>query len=124
MNLTTSQCRSVSSGMPFSRGDRLGDLLVPLLGVGEEALGVDVDRGVGDQGHGHLVLLSGVDGCVLLAGGRHRRADAGDLASGQQRVPVDPLERELAEVVEPRLAQQRQPERAWGSGRAAARSRS
>src|SRR6266508_3360736 len=35
-----------------------GDLLVPLLGVGEEALGVDVDRRVGDQGHGHLVLLS------------------------------------------------------------------
>ena len=52
--------------MPFSRGDRLGDLLVPLLGVGEEALGVDVDRGIGDQGHGHLVLLSGVDGVRFL----------------------------------------------------------
>ena len=38
-------------------GDRLGDLLVPLLRVGEEALGVDVDRCIGDQGRGHLVLL-------------------------------------------------------------------
>src|SRR5512132_808956 len=40
-------------------GDRLGDLLVPLLRGGEEALGVDIDRGIGNQGHGHLVLLSG-----------------------------------------------------------------
>src|SRR5918994_3897817 len=39
-------------------GDPLGDLLVPLLGVGEEAFGVDVGGGFGDQGHGHLVLLS------------------------------------------------------------------
>ena len=92
-------------------GDRLGDLLVPLLGVGEEALGVDVDRGLGDQGHGHLVLLSGVNRGSLLAGGRHRRPDAGNLAAGQQGMPVDPLERELAQVVEPRLTQQRQPER-------------
>src|SRR6266508_5061068 len=39
-------------------GDSLGDLLVPLLGIGQEALGVYVDRGICDQGHGHLVLLS------------------------------------------------------------------
>src|SRR6266496_2220550 len=58
------------------------------------------------------LLCSGVDGGLLLAGGRHRRSDAGDLAAGQERVPVDPLEGELAEVVEPGLAQQRQPERA------------
>ena len=70
MNLTTSQCRSVSSAMPFSAAIACGDLLVPLLGVGEEALGVDVDRGVGDQGHGHLVLLSGVNrACFLPAVG-------------------------------------------------------
>src|SRR6266540_4042902 len=29
--------------------DCLGDLLVPLLGIRHEALGVDVDRGIGDQ---------------------------------------------------------------------------
>src|SRR6266545_2280421 len=34
-------------------GDRPGDLLVPLVGTGEEALGVDVDRGISDQGHSH-----------------------------------------------------------------------
>ena len=39
-------------------------------------------------------------------------ADAGDVAAGQQAVPVEPLEHQLAEVVEPRLLQQRQPDRA------------
>src|SRR5918994_5979755 len=33
--------------------DRLRDRLVPLLRVDEEALGIDVDRSVCDQGHGH-----------------------------------------------------------------------
>jgi hypothetical protein len=47
---------------------------------------------------------------LLLASGRHRRADAGDLAPGQERVPVDPLEGQLPEVVEARLAQERQTE--------------
>ena len=94
--------------MPFSAAIAWAIGSFHCSGFGEEALGVDVDRGVGDQGHGHLVLLSGVGGDALLAGGRHRRPDAGDVAAGQERVPVDPLERELAEVVEPRLAQQRQ----------------
>ena len=35
-------------------------------------------------------------------------ADAGDVAAGQQRVPVDRLEQQLGEVVGARLAQQRQ----------------
>ena len=101
-------------GDPVLQGDRARDRLVPLARVGQEALGIDVDRGIGDQGHGHLDLLSQAGtGGVLLAGARHGRADAGDLASRQERVPVDPLERELAEVVEPRLAQQRQPEHGW-----------
>ena len=47
-------------------------------------------------------------GSTVLAGGRHRRADAGDVAAGQQDVPVEPLEHQLAEVVQPRLLQQRQ----------------
>src|SRR6266516_461342 len=38
--------------------DLLGEPLVPLLRVGEEAFGVDDDAGVGDHRCGHLVLLS------------------------------------------------------------------
>ena len=76
MKRTTSQWRSVSSGMPFCAAIACGDLLVPLRRVGEEAFGVDVDGGIGDQGHRHVVLLfSGVDGRALLAGGRHRRPE-------------------------------------------------
>src|SRR6266511_1350450 len=48
----------VALGNAVLAGDSLGDLLVPLLGIGQEALGVDVDRGICDQGHGHLVFLS------------------------------------------------------------------
>jgi len=51
-------------------------------------------------------LLSHVGGS-LLAGLRHRRPDARDLPAGQEGVPVEPLERELPEVVQPRLAQER-----------------
>ena len=50
----------VTRGQPHDSvlaSDRLGDLLVPLLGIGEETLGVDVDAPVGDHRHGHLVLL-------------------------------------------------------------------
>src|SRR5438876_12069976 len=52
--------------------------------------------------------LARVDWNLFLAEGWHRRAEAGDLPPGQQRVPVDPLEHQLAQVVEPGLAQQRQ----------------
>lgn len=52
------------------------------------------------------LLRSGVD--VVLAVLGHRRADAGQLPAGQQAVPVQPLEGELAEVVGVRLLQQRQ----------------
>src|SRR6266511_2677268 len=38
--------------------DLLGELLAPLLGIGEEAFGVDVDGRLGDHHCGHLVLLS------------------------------------------------------------------
>src|SRR5512133_510149 len=40
-------------GDPVLPRDLLGDPLVPLLGIGQEAFGVDGDRRVGDQGHGH-----------------------------------------------------------------------
>src|SRR3990172_10076108 len=44
---------------------------------------------------------------VPLARRRHGRADPGDLAPGEERVPVEPLEHELPEVVEARLPQKR-----------------
>jgi hypothetical protein len=66
-----------------------------------------------------VLLRSGVQEGRVLARGRHRRADSRDLPSRQKRVPVDPLERELPEMVEPGLAEQRQAER----GREVARER-
>src|SRR6266540_5518363 len=111
MNLTTCQCRSVKSGTPFSAAIACaicsfhcsGFVMKPSASTstGASAIRVMVIS---------FLLDLGVDRRALLAGGRHRRADARDLAAGQQRVPVDPLEHQLAEVVEPRLAQQRQPE--------------
>src|SRR5512132_4305190 len=106
MNLTTSQCRSVSSGRPFSAAiawaicsfDCSGLVMKPSASTSTGASAISVMAIV--------CLLSGCgDGNAFLAGGRHFRADAGDLAAGQERVPVDPLEHELAEVVEPGLAQ-------------------
>ena len=55
--------------------------------------------------------------CLPAVG--HGRADAGDVAAGQQAVPVEPLEHQLAEVVEPRLLEQRQAD----AGRVVARQR-
>ena len=43
-----------------------------------------------------------------LTAGRHGRADAGDVAAGQQAVPVELLEGQLAQVVQAGLAEQRQ----------------
>src|ERR1019366_5786691 len=47
-------------------------------------------------------------GDLVFAGGRHVRCDAGDGVTRQQRVPVEPLEHQLAEVVEVRFLQERQ----------------
>ena len=86
--------------MPSARGQLGGHGLGPLVGVGEEAFVVEVDGDAGDGGGGHgqssLVVARGV-----LAGGGHGRAEAGQVAAGQQAVPVDGLEQQLAEVVEP-----------------------
>src|SRR6266508_5493004 len=108
MNLTTSQWRSVSSGMPFSRAicsasrsfHCSGSVRKPSASTSMLVSAIIV-----------AVMsssLARVDWNVLLAEGRQRRAEAGDLPPRQQRVPVDPLEHQFAEVVEPRLAQQRQ----------------
>src|SRR6266496_5659344 len=108
MNLTTSQWRSLSSAMPFSRAicsasrsfHCCGSVRKPSASTSTLVSAIMV-----------AVILSSlacVGGDALLAGGWHRRAEAGDLPPRQQRVPVDPLEHQFAEVVEPGLAQQRQ----------------
>src|SRR6266487_1572180 len=108
MNLTTSQWRSLSSGMPFSRAicaasrsfHCCGSVRKPSASTSTLVSAIIV-----------AVIsssLARVGWDVFLAGRWHRRAEAGDLPPRQQRVPVDPLEQQLAEVVEARLAQQRQ----------------
>src|SRR5512132_2483475 len=105
MNFTTSQCRSVSSGTPFSAAIAWaicsfhcsGFVMKPSASTSTGASAISVMAIV--------CLLSGCGGGDAFAGCRHFRADAGDLAAGQERVPVEPLEHELAEVVEPGLAQ-------------------
>ena len=87
--------------------DLLGDLLVPLLSVGEEALGVDLDGRAGERHGAHREAPRVRPGARGL-GGMELRADAGDVVPRQQHVPVERLERELGEVVEPRLGEQRQ----------------
>src|SRR5437868_479245 len=102
MNLTTSQCLSVSPVMPFSAAIACAICSLHCSGVvrkpsASTSTGASAIRVVVIVG----LLCSGVNWGLLLSGGRHLGADAGDLAAGQERVPVDPLEGELAEVVEP-----------------------
>src|SRR6266508_1529509 len=108
MNLTTSQWRSLSSAMPFSRAicsairsfHSCESVRKPSASRSTLVLAIIV-----------AVIsssLARVNWNVFLAEGWHRGADAGDLPPWQERVPVEPLEQQLAEVVEPRLAEQRQ----------------
>src|SRR6266487_5287934 len=106
MNLTTSQCRSLSSAIPFSAAIARaicsfhcsGLVRKPSASTSTGASAIKVMVMV-------FLLASGVNGGALLAGRRHRGPDAGNLAAGQERVPVDPLEHQLTEVVEARFAQ-------------------
>src|SRR5213592_2720322 len=110
MKLTTSQCRSVWSAMPFSaaiacaiRSFHCAALVrkpSASTSTGASAIRVMVISSSSVCVH-ECVCLEGVP----LAGGRHRGSDAWDLPAGQQRVPVGPLEHQLAEVVEARFAQ-------------------
>src|ERR1039458_10353936 len=83
-------------------------LFGPLLRVHEEALIVELDVGIGNRRGGHRSILSLTRGSGYLAGAGHGRAVPRDISSGQQAMPVEPLEHQLAEVVEPGLRQQRQ----------------
>ena len=78
----------------------------PLVGVGEESFVVAFDGDSGDGGgrHGHSSLRS--DNCLPAVG--MCRGEPGEVAAGEQGVPVHGLEQQLAEVVEPRLLQERQ----------------
>jgi hypothetical protein len=91
-------------GDPVLVRDLLGDPLVPLIGMCEEAFGVAstlVSAIIVAVISSSLVRA---DRYSFLAGARHGWPDAGEFAPRQERVPVDPLEGELAEVVEARLA--------------------
>src|SRR5438094_4428481 len=103
MKRTTSQCRSLSSGTPFSAAIAWAICSFHCSGSVRKPSG---SRSAGASAIRVMVisfpLVSGVDVCGLLAGGRHCGPDAGDLAAGQEGVPVGPLEHQLAEVVEPR----------------------
>src|SRR5215510_3862938 len=100
MKRTTSQWRSVSPGMPLSRAIASAIVSFHCSGLvmkpseststGASAIRVMVIS----------LLLSRGDRRLLLAALRHRWPDAGDVASGQQGVPVDPLEQQLAQVVQ------------------------
>src|SRR3990172_2605190 len=120
MNLTTSQCRSVSSGMPLSRAissaicsfhwsgwvkNPSASTSTVVSAISSVVIGSSSGRGRWD---------------VLLARERHRRAETRNLPPRQQHVPVHPLEHELAEVIETGLPQQRQ---GPGGCREAARKR-
>src|SRR5689334_22041759 len=110
MKRTTSQWRSVSSATPFCAAIASAIRSFhwcasmrkpsPSTSTGASAIRVVVMSS----------SFSGGNRGALLACRRHRGADPGDLAAGQEGVPVDPLEGELAEVVEPRLLQEREPE--------------
>src|ERR671935_3220040 len=111
MKRTTSQWRSVSSAIPFSPAIASaiasfhcsGSVRKPSASTstGASAMSVMVISS----------LLSRRDGQLLASGG-HGRTDPRDLPAWEQRVPVGPLERELSEVVQSGLAQERQAERA------------
>src|SRR5665213_4567185 len=47
----------------------------------------------------------------VLASSRHGRANTGKVPTGQEAVPVEGLEHQLAQVVEARLLEKRQPHR-------------
>src|SRR6266498_3555180 len=103
MNLTTSQWRSLSSGMPLSRAISSASRSFHCCG--------SVRKPSGSASTLVLAIivavisssLARVGWDLLLAGCRHRLPEARDLPPWQQRVPVDPLEHQFAEVVEPRF---------------------
>ncbi len=71
----------------------------------KKSLVVEVDLGAGDRLRAHDASSSFAR--MALAGHAHLRCDAGNVPAGEQRVPVQPLEHQLPEVVQPRLLQQR-----------------
>ena len=103
----TFQCASVRS-MPICGGEDLGEVLVPLVVLGQEAFVVDVDRRGRRASVTGMAASSGSarsSGLGALAGHRHQRRHR-HRAAGQQQVPVGPAEPELAPVVDAALLEQ------------------
>src|ERR1041384_6448368 len=115
MKRITSQWRSFKSGMPFWRAISSARSSVHCSGfwkkpsastsiVAPRSVCADISGLLLGQCGGWFVVCGGEP----LAGEGQARRDAREVATREQQVPVDPPERELAEVVEPGLPQQRQ----------------
>src|SRR5438874_12850787 len=119
MNSTTSRWRGESSAMPLSRAIAAA---ISSFHWSACVRNPSASTSTGRSAISAVVISSSSSGGVgkSLAGRRHRRAESRELAPREQRVPVDRLEEQLPEVVEPRLAQERQRSR---GGREAARER-
>src|SRR5437667_9900521 len=104
MKLTTSQWRAVNTGMPISCAISsaicsfhcCGSVRKPSASTSTLVSAIMVAVISFSLAHGDLK--------TLLAGGRHCRSNERDVTPGQERVPVNGLEEQLREVVEPRLA--------------------
>src|SRR4249920_1819182 len=107
MNRTTSQWRSVSTGIPLARAiwPAIRSFHCPGSVTKPSASSSTLVSAI------TAVVISSSSwrrhGSVLLARGRHLRPEPGNLPPLQEDMPVDPLEHQLAQVVESRLAQER-----------------
>src|SRR5579859_1308441 len=106
MNVMTCQCCAVSSPTPASLAICGAISSVHCAGSSRNPSSLTVTSWPAYV----LVGISVPLPCDVLAGDRHPARHARYLPAGQQDVPVEPAEGELAEVVEPGLTQQRQPD--------------
>src|ERR1019366_943473 len=109
MNLMTCQCRSVSGPIPAAWA-----ICGAISSVHSSGCSKNPSSLTATVWPAYVAVVMGVSSSRLCAPGAvsrshrrvlaalgHWRAHAGDVPSGQQAVPVEPLEPELAEVVEP-----------------------
>src|SRR4051794_37345301 len=113
MKWMTSQCRSVSSSMPSARASSTAIVSFQSCGFSKKpsslmATVVPSRVAVGMVFAPRCSVSVGCDRVPqVLARDRHVGRDAGDVTAWEQDVPVEPLEHQLAEVVEARLLEER-----------------
>src|SRR5579864_5068866 len=108
MKRMTFQCASVSSSMPSRRARSGAISSVHCSGWTKKPSSLSSTTEVAMVNVDTSDLLVGWAGDPRLAGRGHRRADPRDVTAGQEAVPVEPLEHQLAEVVERGLLEQRE----------------